>query len=77
MRFHCNCSRERLVSVLRLAQNPSDLLDDDADSLEATCEYCRETYVITRSEIVPPPETVATGGAAPKRWNCPKLRPEG
>ena len=54
VRFRCGCSRERTLQALRLIQDPEELFDPGQSSLEATCDYCRTSYVILRSELLGP-----------------------
>ena len=52
-RFSCRCSRERLVRALR-ALGASELLDmaDKDGGAEACCDFCTETYVVSKEELV-------------------------
>ena len=51
--FKCNCSRERMLGgILSLTGNHSiEEIFDGKDSLEAKCDYCKTTYLITKDEI--------------------------
>lgn len=58
VRFACSCSRQRLVHSLRALDDIPSLFDPGQESLEVTCDYCRTAYVVLRSELEDPPETV-------------------
>ncbi len=52
--FKCNCSRERMVSGIKvLLQTGSTIesLFDGKDDLEIKCDYCKTGYLITKKEI--------------------------
>jgi molecular chaperone Hsp33 len=51
--FKCNCSRDRMVTgIAGLAKNHNiDEVFEGKDSLEAKCDYCKTTYLITKEEI--------------------------
>jgi molecular chaperone Hsp33 len=52
-RFSCRCSRERLVRALRALGAPEllDMADKDGGA-EACCDFCAETYVVSKEELV-------------------------
>lgn len=58
VRFHCGCSHERTVAALRLIDDPSQLFDPGQETLEATCDYCRTAYIVSRQELLGPPDVV-------------------
>ena len=51
--FKCSCSRDRMLSgILSLTgSNSMEDIFDNKPSLEAKCDYCKTTYLITRDEI--------------------------
>ncbi len=52
LRFHCRCSRERLVA--RLGALPETELDDLVDGepvIEAICRFCGTVYQLSRREL--------------------------
>jgi molecular chaperone Hsp33 len=52
LRFHCPCSRDRVLSALRLfgSEELRDMADKD-NGAEATCELCGEVYQMERHEL--------------------------
>lgn len=55
MRFHCSCSRTRMVENLRpvYLQEGESLFEPGAHDLEVVCEYCKSRYRVDRSELDP------------------------
>jgi molecular chaperone Hsp33 len=53
VQFRCSCSRERMVDNVRLvyAREGDSLFDVGSSVLEAVCEYCKEAYLVARSEL--------------------------
>ncbi len=55
IRFHCPCSRERMIYNLRLVIDGGtpleQLFEPDAETLELRCEYCKSFYHLTRDEL--------------------------
>jgi molecular chaperone Hsp33 len=52
MRFHCSCTRERMIANLRpvlRAEGPQ--LFDPSGELDLVCEYCKTHYRIQRAEL--------------------------
>ncbi len=52
-RFSCKCSRERVVAALVTLGAPEllDMADKDGGA-EATCDFCAESYVVSKEELV-------------------------
>lgn len=52
LRFHCNCSRERVSDMLRSLgeQELRDILDEQG-KIETTCEYCLKRYVYDSVDV--------------------------
>lgn len=53
----CSCSHERVVLALAMLADPQEAFDPAEDHAKVTCEYCKTTYVVRRSEVVPGSET--------------------
>jgi molecular chaperone Hsp33 len=55
MRFHCSCSRTRMVENLRpvYQQEGESLFEPGARDLEVVCEYCKSRYRVDRAELDP------------------------
>ena len=51
VRFHCSCSRERMIANLQLVKEAEGLFGPGEPSLEITCEYCKRRYEIRREEV--------------------------
>jgi len=53
IRFHCNCSRDRMLRNLALVARDdlSVLFDPGQRTLEVTCEYCKSRYEVRRDEV--------------------------
>ena len=52
LRFHCGCSRERAASALSLlGAIELQLMADEDDGAEVTCDFCRARHSFTRTEI--------------------------
>lgn len=54
VKFHCACSRERMVmGIAGLVKNGGmeQVFDDGEESCETKCDYCRTFYQITRQEV--------------------------
>jgi len=51
--FKCNCSRERMESIL-LSVGKEDLLSlaEDQDETETICHFCNSTYVFSKDDIL-------------------------
>ena len=52
IRFHCNCSRERVSKAL-ISIGRKDLLDlaKEGKAVELKCEYCKKAYEFTAEEL--------------------------
>ncbi|MGM0444124.1 MAG: Hsp33 family molecular chaperone HslO [Fibrobacterota bacterium] len=50
--FSCPCSKERVIRSLQ-GMHPKSLreLFDGKETLESTCEFCRQTYLVTMNEL--------------------------
>lgn len=50
--FKCKCSKEAVVRNVKILtdKDVASLFEED-QSISSTCEYCKKTYVINRSEI--------------------------
>lgn len=52
IKFHCPCSKERMVSSLyTLRDNEKLELFKDEDTLETRCDYCNTLYSISKDEV--------------------------
>lgn len=53
VRFHCSCSKERMIANLILL-NESDLdhIFEEKERIEVNCDYCNTKYPVNRSELV-------------------------
>lgn len=51
--FHCSCSREWMVESLKsvYAQEGDSLFEPDSETLEVVCEYCKNCYTFSRSQL--------------------------
>jgi molecular chaperone Hsp33 len=51
----CPCSKDRMMDNLRMMfmQDPEALFAGD-DTLEAKCDYCKKTYIISRADLSAP-----------------------
>ncbi len=52
LRFHCECSKERVTSSLKLLEESelADMLATDKGA-EVTCRFCAERYVVSEGEL--------------------------
>jgi molecular chaperone Hsp33 len=52
VRFHCECSRERVLDTLGLlsATELQTMIDEDG-AAEVTCDFCRERYQVSGEEL--------------------------
>lgn len=52
LRFHCPCSRERLMGAMRMfgTDELQDMIEKD-NGAEATCDICGEVYQISQEEL--------------------------
>ena len=55
IRFHCDCSRERMIQNLDLYRqaDPEPLFDENRKTVSLTCEYCKTEYLISAGELDP------------------------
>lgn len=51
VKFHCNCSKERMIAGLKGLSNKEQLFDDQQQQLETRCDYCKKTYQISKAEL--------------------------
>lgn len=52
IRFHCNCSQQRIESVLRsLGYEECQAVLREEQCVDVTCEYCNKHYVFSASDI--------------------------
>ena len=53
VRFHCNCSRERVLAGIESIwrREGEALFEAGKSSVDVTCEYCKTTYRVERSEL--------------------------
>ncbi|MCL1471957.1 Hsp33 family molecular chaperone HslO [Argonema antarcticum] len=53
LRFHCGCSRSRLMGALKMLGEAEiqDMIEKD-NGAEATCHFCGEVYKASRDELV-------------------------
>jgi len=52
IKFHCPCSKERMVNNLfSLAKEDQEHLFDEKDSLEIRCDYCNTNYDIYKVDL--------------------------
>jgi molecular chaperone Hsp33 len=50
--FECRCSRQRVeVALLGLGRDELARIVSEEPRTEAVCEFCRETYVLTRDDV--------------------------
>ena len=52
--FKCSCNRERMLSGIRSLINTGSTVEslfEDKDSIELKCDYCKTSYLITKTEI--------------------------
>ena len=51
--FHCKCSRDRVLSALKLlgVSELQEMLDEDGGA-ETTCDFCNTVYHIDRTELL-------------------------
>ena len=55
MRFHCGCTKERMITNLQpVYQQEGPALFGADHQLEVVCEYCKTAYAITRREVEGP-----------------------
>jgi molecular chaperone Hsp33 len=56
VRFRCNCSQPRMVAnVKSLGEDTArGLFDPGQEFVEITCEYCKQTYRVTRADLTGP-----------------------
>ena len=52
VRFHCNCSREKVTNALR-SLTREDLLElaDEKEDIELYCDCCHKKYIYTTEEL--------------------------
>lgn len=52
VRFHCRCSRSRMMGALKLlgADELQDMIEKD-DGAEATCQFCNEVYHASSDDL--------------------------
>jgi len=57
--FRCSCAREWMLGSLRsvYAQEGDSLFEPDSETLEVVCEYCKNRYTFSRSELRTGPST--------------------
>jgi len=51
--FSCNCSRERLLGVLRGLPDQEQGETQGSEDIEVVCNFCQERYLYTSEEIEP------------------------
>lgn len=53
IKLRCDCSKDRMIAALRplYFQDPTHLFDEGQRSVDARCDYCKTTFVITREEL--------------------------
>ena len=52
VRFHCSCSRERMIANLILLNNSDlDHIFDNKERIEVNCDYCHTKYPVNRSDL--------------------------
>lgn len=53
IRFHCPCSRPRMIRNILLATGTDwpTLFDPGQEELEITCEYCKDRYAVGRIDL--------------------------
>jgi molecular chaperone Hsp33 len=50
--FTCRCTREKVeVALLGLGRDELAKIRNEQEQTEATCEFCRQRYVLTRDEV--------------------------
>ena len=52
--FKCSCNRERMLSGIRSLFNTGSTVEslfEDKDFIELKCDYCKTSYLITKTEI--------------------------
>jgi molecular chaperone Hsp33 len=52
--FKCNCSRERMLSGIKALIDTGSSIESlfgEKDIIELKCDYCKTSYLITKSEI--------------------------
>jgi len=57
VRFRCNCSRPRMLANVKSLgdETARGLFDPGQEFIEITCEYCKQTYRVTRADLEGPP----------------------
>jgi molecular chaperone Hsp33 len=64
--FHCSCSREKIERVLiSLGADELAALLAERGGAEVTCEFCREVYTLSGTELTELIREAARGGKAP------------
>lgn len=56
--FRCRCSHERVVHSLKMltAGERRSLFEPEEESLEITCEYCKQRYEVSRGDLAGGPD---------------------
>ena len=52
IRFHCNCSKEKVAFALATI-DPKDIQEmiDDGETIEVKCHFCNKTYNFTIEDL--------------------------
>lgn len=52
VKFHCPCSKERMVAnLMTLSQNDIDSVFEEKESVEVRCDYCNTIYDINEKDL--------------------------
>lgn len=53
VKFHCPCSKDRMISGLKgLTAGQEELFDEGKDTLETKCDYCKTIYSISKNDLI-------------------------
>ncbi|MCK5882081.1 MAG: Hsp33 family molecular chaperone HslO [Bacteriovoracaceae bacterium] len=54
VKFTCPCTKERMILGIKglSITNTDQLFDEGMDTLETKCDYCKEAYLIAKSDLI-------------------------
>ena len=52
VRFHCNCSKERIeTALISVGKQELQQMIDDGETIEVNCHFCNQHYPVTIEEL--------------------------